>query len=167
MDLIEAIDTRSSAGRLAAPGPTSEHLEIILRAAERAPDHGRMKPWRLSVLEGPAREGFAAAAATAKRRRNPALSDEQVAADRDKILRSPTLIVVACVAREHPKVPEIEQIVAVGAAAENLFLAAHALGYGVMWKTGPAAYDPDVKAVLGLQPTDHIVGIIHLGTRVK
>ena len=57
--------------------------------------------------------------------------------------------------------------VAAGAAAENLFLAAHDLGYGVMWKTGAAAYDPDVKAVLGLKATDHIVGIMHLGTRVK
>ena len=63
--------------------------------------------------------------------------------------------------------PEIEQIVATGAAAENLFLAAHALGYGVMWKTGAAAYDPEVKTAIGLEPGDHIVGIIHLGTRLK
>ena len=167
MDLIEAIDTRSSAARLSAPGPTPAHLELILHAAERAPDHGRLKPWRLIVLEGAAREGFAAAAAEAKRRRVPALTESQVASDREKILRSPTLIVIACSVREHPKVPEIEQIVATGAAVENLFLAAHALGYGVMWKTGAAAYDPEVKAAIGLEPGDHIVGIIHVGTRLK
>jgi nitroreductase len=167
MDLIEAIDTRSSAGRLSEPGPTPEHLDLLLNAARRAPDHGRLKPWHLIVLDGAAKERFAAAAAEAKRRRIPALTDEQVAADRDKILRSPTIIVVGCSVREHPKVPEIEQIVAVGAAAENLFLAAHALGYGVMWKTGAAAYDPDVKATLGLKPSDHVVGVIHVGTRLK
>jgi nitroreductase len=167
MDLIEALDTRSSAARLSAPGPTPAHLETILNAAARAPDHGRLKPWHLIVLEGAARERFAAAAAQAKRRRTPALTDEQVMADRDKMLRSPTLIVVGCSVREHPKVPEIEQIVAAGAAAENLFLAAHGLGYGVMWKTGPAAYDADVKATLGLEPSDHIVGIMHVGTRLK
>jgi nitroreductase len=167
MDLIEAMDTRSSAARLSAPGPTPAHLELILHAAGRAPDHGRLKPWHLIVLEGSAKERFAAAAAEAKRRRIPALTDEQVIADRDKILRSPTLIVVACSVREHPKVPEIEQLVATGAAAENLFLAAHGLGYGVMWKTGAAAYDPDVKTALGLKPGDHIVGIIHVGTRLK
>ena len=38
MDLIEAIDTRSSAGRLSEPGPTPEHLDLILNAARRAPD---------------------------------------------------------------------------------------------------------------------------------
>ncbi len=167
MDLIEAIDTRSSAARLSAPGPTPAHLELILHAAERAPDHGRLKPWHLIVLEGAAREGFAAAAAEAKRRRVAALTESQVASDREKILRSPTLIVVACSVREHPKVPEIEQIVATGAAVENLFLAAHALGYGVMWKTGAAAYDPEVKTAIGLKPSDHIVGIIHVGTRLK
>jgi len=69
--------------------------------------------------------------------------------------------------RLNPKVPEIEQVIAVGAAAQNLILAAHDLGYGVMWKTGAAAYDSDVKAVVGLKEHDHIVGIIHVGTRLK
>ena len=167
MDLLTAIETRSSAGRVSAPGPTSEDLARILAAAERAPDHGRMRPWRLVVLAGADRERFAAAAAEAKRRRTALMSDEQLAAEREKMLRSPTLVVVGCMVRENPKVPEIEQVVAAGAAAENLFLAAHDLGYGVMWKTGAAAYDADVKAVVGLNATDHIVGIMHLGTRVK
>jgi nitroreductase len=167
MDLLTAIETRASAARLSAPGPSPSHLTQILAAAARAPDHGRMKPWQLTVLEGAARERFAAAAAEAKRRRSASMSEEQLAAERDKVLRSPTLVVVGCAVRENPKVPEIEQVIAAGAAAENLFLAAHALGYGVMWKTGAAAYDPDVKAAVGLKAADHIVGIMHLGTRVK
>ena len=51
MELLTAIDTRASAGRLGAPGPTPEHLERMLEAAGRAPDHGRMKPWHLVVLD--------------------------------------------------------------------------------------------------------------------
>ena len=167
MELLTAIETRASAARVSTPGPSSEDLARILTAAGRAPDHGRMKPWHLVVLDGSARERFAAAAAEAKRRRTSAMSDEQLAAEREKFLRAPTLVVVGCLLRENPKVPEIEQVIAAGAAAENLFLAAHALGYGVMWKTGAAAYDPDVKAVVGLRAADHIVGIMHLGTRVK
>jgi nitroreductase len=165
MELLTAIDTRSSSGRVIAPGPTAEHLARILDAAARAPDHGRMRPWRLIVLDEAAKPGFAAAAAAAKRNRTPALTDEQLAAERDKVMRSPTIVVVGCAVRENFKVPEIEQVIAAGAAAQNLFLAAHDLGYGVMWKTGAAAYDPDVKAILGLSPGDHIVGIMHLGTR--
>ncbi len=168
MDLFTAIDSRSSAARLTQPGPPPDHLARILEAAGRAPDHGRMKPWQWVVLEeSSAKERFAAAAAEAKRRRLPAMTDEQVAAERDKILRSPTIVVAGCAVRENSKVPEIEQVVAVGAAVQNLFLAAHVLGYGVMWKTGAAAYDADVKAVVGLKSSDHIVGILHLGTRLK
>jgi nitroreductase len=152
---------------LSLPGPTPEQLTLILGAAARAPDHGRLRPWKFIVLENEARREFATAAAEAKRRRVPSLSDEQVAADRDKLLRSPSIVVVACIVqREQSKIPEIEQVVAVAAASENLFLAAHDLGFGVMWKTGAAAYDQDVKATLGLRAEDHIIGIMHLGTRV-
>jgi len=165
MELLAAIESRSSAARLRQPGPSPQDLARILDAARRAPDHGRLKPWHLVVLDERSKERFAMAAAAAKRARLPSLSDEQLAAEREKIMRSPTIVVVGCAVRDNPKIPEIEQVIAVGAAAQNLFLAAHDLGYGVMWKTGAAAYDPGVKAVVGLQPRDHIVAIIHLGTR--
>jgi nitroreductase len=166
MELLTAIATRTSAARLTAPGPTPAHLTSILDAAARAPDHGRLRPWSLVVLEGELRERFALAAAAAKRVRLPAMTQNQLRAERDKLLRSPTIVVVGCaVRREQTKIPEIEQVVAAAAAAENLFLAAHDLGYGVMWKTGAAAYDPAVKSVVGLGADDHIVGIMHLGTR--
>lgn len=168
MELLDAIDTRSSAGRLTEPGPSPADLDRLLRAAARAPDHGRLKPWRFIILTGPDRESFARAAAAAKRARVPTLTEDQVTSEREKIERSPTIMVAACVVdRANTKVPEIEQVIAVGAAVENVFLAAHALGYGVMWKTGAAAYDPGVKTLLGLRPDDHIVAILHLGTRVK
>jgi nitroreductase len=168
MELFAAIQTRSSAGRVGAPGPTPEDLERLLQAAARAPDHGRLKPWRFIVLEGAQREAFTAAAAEAKRARIPAMTEEQVAAERDKMGRSPSIVVIGCkLDRAQTKVPEIEQVVAVGAAAQNLFLAAHDLGYGVMWKTGAAAYDSLVKASVGLGADDHIVAIMHLGARLK
>jgi nitroreductase len=168
MELFAAVQTRSSAARLAEPGPSPEDLDRLLQAAALAPDHGRLKPWRLIVLKDTMREAFTAAAAEAKRARLPAMTAEQLAAEREKLSRSPTIVVIGCVVnRGQSKVPEIEQIVAVGAAAQNLFLAAHDLGYGVMWKTGAAAYDPHVKATVGLRPDDHIVAIMHLGSRMK
>jgi nitroreductase len=168
MELFAAVQTRSSAARLAPPGPSPEHLNLLLQAAAHAPDHGRLRPWRFIVLTDAVRAAFVAAAAEAKRARVPGMTAEQLAAEREKMNRSPTIVVIGCaVNREQTKIPEIEQIVAAGAAAQNLFLAAHDLGYGVMWKTGAAAYDPAVKAVVGLRPDDHIVAIIHLGTRLS
>jgi nitroreductase len=168
MELLAAIDTRASAARLTEPGPTPEHLARILEAASRAPDHGRLRPWQFIVVDAASRERFAVAAATAKRVKLPSMSDEQFEAECRKMMNSPTVIVVGCVVRrEQTKVPEIEQVIAAAAAAENLFLAAHDLGYGVMWKTGAAAYDAGVKAAVGLGALDHIIGIMHLGTRLK
>ncbi|NNM62605.1 MAG: nitroreductase [Steroidobacteraceae bacterium] len=166
MELIEAIMTRSSAARLIEPGPGPEQLALMLEAAGRAPDHGRLKPWRLRVLDRAGRTGFLDALVEARRRRAPQATEEQLRAERDKNLRAPLLVVVGCVVqRDHPKVPEVEQILAAGAATQNLILSAHALGYATMWKTGPAAYDPAVKASVGLQADDHIVAIVHIGTR--
>ena len=168
MELLTAIDTRSSAARLTQPGPTPEHLARILEAAAHAPDHGRLRPWQFIVVDADMRDRFAYAAAEAKRARLPSMSDEQFAAERDKLNRSPAIVVVGCaVRRDQTKVPEIEQVVAAATAAQNLFLAAHDLGYGVMWKTGAAAYDARVKAAVGLAADDHIIGIMHLGTRSK
>jgi nitroreductase len=168
MELIAAIQTRSSAARLAEPGPTPEHLDIVLAAAARAPDHGRLMPWRFIVLKDAMRDAFTTAAAEAKRARLPGMTAEQFASERGKLDRSPSIVVIGCaVNRDQTKIPEIEQVVSVAAAAQNLFLAAHDLGYGVMWKTGAPAYDPAVKATVGLRPDDHIVAIMHLGARLK
>jgi nitroreductase len=168
MELLAAIDTRSSAARLGRPGPTPEHLARMLDAAAHAPDHGRLRPWRFIVVDADMRDRFAVAAATAKRVKLPSMSEEQFAAECEKMRNSPTIVVVGCtVRREQTKIPEIEQVIAAAAAAENLFLAAHDLGYGVMWKTGAAAYDDGVKAAIGLSALDHIVAIMHLGTRLK
>ncbi len=79
------------------------------------------------------------------------------------MLRAPCIIAVAARVFKTNKVPEIEQVLAVGAAVQNMFLAAHALGYGIMWKTGAGAYSADVKSALGLQTDDHIVAFLYLG----
>jgi nitroreductase len=66
--------------------------------------------------------------------------------------------------REHRGVPPVEQIVAAGAATQNMLIAAHALGFGGFWRTGAAAYDERVKRALGLAAEDAIVGFVYLGT---
>jgi len=168
MELFDAINSRVSAGKLAEPGPTSEQLDRLIQTVGRAPDHGRMKPWRITIVNGAKRDAFATAVAEARRARLPNMTDDQIVAERDKIRRSPSIVVIGCaVKNDNPKVPAIEQLLAVAAGVENMFLAAHAMGFGVMWKTGPAAYDAKVKAAVGLAPDDHIVAILHLGTRVK
>jgi len=168
MELFDAIASRSTAKSLTGPGPTPAQFARLVEAAGRAPDHGRLKPWRFIAVDGADRETFANAVAQARRDQIPNFTDEQMELEREKIRRSPSIVVAGCVVRKDiPKVPEIEQVIAVGAAVENLLLAAADLGLGVMWKTGPAAYNARVKASVGLAADDHIVAILHLGTEVK
>ena len=111
-----------SAGRLTEPGPSAGAIERLLQAAARAPDHGRLKPWRFIVLDGAAREAFAAAAAAAKRRalaRHDRRTDGRGARENAPLAR---IVVVGCAVQpQQTKVPEIEQVVAVGAAARIYF----------------------------------------------
>jgi len=164
MDAIDLLLGRVSPAQLAEPGPAAAQLEKILGAAARAPDHGKMQPWRFLVIEGSARERFGEVMAQSLMRREPEAPAGKLDAERKKALRAPLIVVVGAAVRENPKVPEVEQIVAAGAACENMLLAAHALGFGGFWRTGPVAYDAEVKRALGFAEGDTIVGIIYLGS---
>src|SRR6266540_15605 len=48
-------------------------------------------------------------------------------------------------AAREPTVPAAELVAPAAAAAENLCLAAHALGYGCMWRTGWYGEAPEVR----------------------
>jgi nitroreductase len=137
----------------------------MLACAVRAPDHGRLRPWRFVVVREAERARFGELLAAHLKRTQPQASVQAVERERDKALRAPLIIAVA--AHVNPtitKVPEIEQTLSAGAAAQNIMLAAFALGFNAMWKTGGAAYDAAVKRSLGLESTDAIVGFLYIGT---
>ena len=159
-----AIAARRSTKRFADEPPTRAQLDALLHAAACAPDHGLLAPWRFTVLQGDSRAMLGDAMAAALRARLPASDGDALARERGKAFRSPVLIVVSVLPTPHPKVPEIEQWVATGAAVQNLWLAAVSLGLGVAWKTGSAAYDAGVKRALGLSDEEGIVGFLHVGT---
>ncbi|MFI4988713.1 MAG: nitroreductase [Alphaproteobacteria bacterium] len=164
MDALTALTTRASAVALIDPAPDDAALERMLAAAVAAPDHGRLRPWRFLAVRGAARERLGAVMADALRAREPAAPEVLLEKERQKPLRAPLVLVAAAKLIAGHKIPAIEQIVAVAAAAQNLIVAAHALGYGAMWKTGAPAYDAYVKRALGLEAGDQIVGFLYLGT---
>lgn len=166
MSTLDALIGRVSPRILADPAPDDTQIEKMVAAAVAAPDHGRLRPWQFIVLRGEARQRFGAVLAEALRRREPDAPQSLLDKERDKPLRAPLIIVAAAKPQESRKIPAIEQIVAVGAAAQNLLLAAHALGFGGMWRTGAPAYDASVKRALGLDEQDTIVGFLYLGTPV-
>ncbi len=167
MEALDALTQRVSGSELVEPAPDELELHSMLSAALRAPDHGRLRPWRIAVLRGDARKRLGSLLAQAYRRRHPDATPAQIEKETNRPLRAPLVLVVGAKVNHACNIPPIEQILSAGAAAENIMVAAFALGYGCAWKTGEAAYDPEIKAAFGLEPTDTIVGFLHLGTNSK
>jgi len=164
MNAMELLRTRYSAAKLGASSPSPAAIEAMLEAAARAPDHGRLRPWRLILIEGDARRAFGKILAESLLRRSPDAGDQALAREREKALRAPLIIVVATRCDRSARIPAVEQIISAGCAAHGLMLAAFAQGLGAFWRTGEAAYDEAVKEALGVDANDLIIGFIYVGT---
>lgn len=167
MDLFDLLDQRRSvpAMKLAAPGPDAAQLARMLRSAVRAPDHGKLTPWRLIVLEGDARIAFADRLAAIALADHPELPEAKRAKDHQRYEHAPLIIaVVATIDPTHPKVPAQEQLLSAGCVAYNLLFAAQAAGFAAQLLTGWAAYDTKVGDVLGLGTGERVIGFVYVGT---
>jgi nitroreductase len=165
MDALDLMLSRESALKLESPGPSAEELDRIFASAVRAPDHGRLRPWHFVVIDEARREAFGELMADCLRRQDPSASEPALQRERAKAFRAPVIVAVAAKVQRGHKIPEIEQIASASAAAQTIMLAAPALGYGAVWKTGAPAYDPTTKMALGLAADDDIVGFLYIGTR--
>lgn len=168
MDVLEAIHTRRSIGEVRPEPPPRELIEKILEAATWAPNHYKVEPWRFFVISGEARArlGEVDASITAETLdvdTPPAVRELVLAKQKEKSLRAPYIIAVVVEKPANEKVVYIENVAAVGAAVQNMLLAAHALGLGAKWRTGKVAYHPSTKAFLGIDPDADILGFIYIG----
>src|SRR4051794_6562532 len=109
--MIDYLLSRASVSDFDEPGPNDEQLRLILAAAVRAPDHGKLRPWQFLVIRGEARNQLSELFGESVTGRDPNASEKQIAKERGKPLRSPlTIAVVAKVTPVH-KIPVLEQVV--------------------------------------------------------
>jgi nitroreductase len=166
MDALDLLKTRRSVkpAELAAPGPSAAQLETLLTIASRVPDHGKLTPWRFIVFEGEAREVAGDVIASIFLTDNPDAEPDRVAIERTRLARAPLVVAVVSRAGVHVKIPEWEQVLSAGAAAMNLVLAAHAMGFAANWITEWYAYDRRVLERLGLVANERVAAFVHIGT---
>lgn len=162
---LEFLQQRNSAPKLAAPGPSASQRSEMFRAAARAPDHAWLRPWRFITVEGERREALGQLLCDALVQRNPDADEAARTKAMNAPLRAPLLIVSVVKLQEHPKVPHIEQRLSAGCASQALLLAAEALGFAGIWRTGDPAFDPVVAQGLGLSDDEEIIGFLYVGTR--
>jgi len=154
-------------GRLVDPvNGVDEQLDLLLRAAIRAPDHGLLRPWRFIVLQGEQRERLGDIMEAQLLEEQPEADKRSREIARNKALRAPTIIVAVAEVTENHKIPVWEQVLAVGAAVQNMMVASYELGLGAMWRTGAIANSDQAKRMLGFAPKDQVVAYLYLGTPV-
>ncbi|MGY6635152.1 MAG: nitroreductase family protein [Alkalilacustris sp.] len=149
---------------LGLPVPDRAQLEPILRAALRSPDHGKLEPWRLIVLQ---RDALTRLAGLAERRGH-ALGLEATRLEKAVRQYADAHLVVAVIAapRPHPTIPPIEQHLSAGAVCLSLVNAALASGWGAAWLTGWPSHDAEFCAEgLGLAGGEFVAGLVHIGSR--
>jgi nitroreductase len=145
------------------PVPTRDQLTEILTAAVRVPDHGKLEPWRLIVVQGAA---FRRLADLAEARAAELGGDaEMVAKGRGQYDLGKIAVVVIASPKPSPKIPAVEQLMSAAALCFGIVNAAEAAGWGACWLTGWPAHDAAFAArAFGCTEGETVAGIVHIGT---
>ncbi|MDZ7708917.1 MAG: nitroreductase [Roseovarius sp.] len=159
------LQTRRSrpAKTLGLPVPDRATLRPLLEIALRCPDHGKLEPWRLIVLERAALLRLAGLVEETGARLGKAEAD--IAKQRAQFADAHLAVAVIFSPKPSDKVPEAEQGHSAACVAYGLLMAALAGGWGANWLSGWASHDPAfARTALGLANHERIVGVIHIGT---
>lgn len=183
MTAIEFLLQRQSTPVLIAPAPDAPDLDNILSAGMRVPDHACLKPWHFMVIQNEGLQRLSDlfveaitfdAASKAGLIEGTTIAnitevdlEKKIAKTIKMPFRAPMIIVISTKYVAHDKVPKSEQFIAAGCASHAMQMAACALGYGAMWRTGELAYNSVVKEGLGMEEGDDIVGFLYIGTAGK
>ena len=162
---IELLLTRRSlvVSKMTEPGPNADELETILRCATRVPDHGKLSPWRIQVVQGDARHDLGRVWGEIYKRNNPEAPTEQLDFEYNRPCRAPIMLMMSTKI-ESQRIPAWEQILSGAAVCQNALIAASSLGYHAQWLSEWPNYDEDAKAAAGLTTGDYFLGFIYIGT---
>lgn len=167
-DFITQIEARRSIGNLSLPMPSTDELTIALRCAMTAPDHKELRPYRFTVMTGEALGRFGEVLLKAGVEKADRLDEALDDTARTKLInmpkRAPMIITVATDYKSHPKVPEFEQLLCVGAVIQNLLLALESQGYHTVWRTGDLCNEPAIKAHFNVSDDNVVCGFVYVGS---
>lgn len=154
-----------NARALAAPGPDRATTDAIVLAAARAPDHGRLVPFRFLEIAGSARGALADLLESSSRALAPDLPAPEIERAREKADQGPLILaVIARIEADHPKITASDQWLAVGCALENLLLATQSFGFAAAVRSGKFLETRPMREGFGLAVNEHLVSLVAVGT---
>ena len=164
--VLNTLLSRRSVKLVGLPGPSDAQIEAALAAVVRAPDHAKLRVWKFVLIKQPDIQAVGEKAiAILEQLGRPMTADKQ-ASTRAWLADVPLLVGLAHqIHHDHPKVPEIEQTLSMGAGVMNFQNAMHAMGFATYWSTGLATFTQEMPEYLGYDTLDHqFVGFLAVGT---
>lgn len=164
---LAALLNRHSLGPrwMVAPGPTPEQLALAVQAALRAPNHGRLQPWRVVTIGTEQRPALAAL--FERFARDSGKSEEEVAMERERAWNGPVLAAwIARIDASVDKVPPHEQWICVGGALSNFMSALHFMGFGAKILSGRKCQHPAIVQAFCAED-EQLVGFVCIGTATR
>jgi coenzyme F420-0:L-glutamate ligase/coenzyme F420-1:gamma-L-glutamate ligase len=175
-NLFDGLKQRRSIRKYQDKSVSKEAVEKILAAASWAPSAHNAQPWLFIVLEdAPAKRRLAQAMAetwTADMTKDGLKIDDETRRSRiDRFGSAPVLIVASMFMEGMAKQPDAERqsierdlaMASLGAAMQNLLLAASAEGLGACWFCAPAFCKDTVRKVLGIPADVEPQALVTLG----
>lgn len=163
-EALKNILERNSHRHLIEPIPSHDEMEQVFQAALRAPDHAWLRPSSFIQVSGEGLQKLSDIFVDFAKENFDDLTEEKIEKYRNAPFRAPLIVILVSTKKEHPKVPEMEQIISTGTAGQNIMLALNALGYGAIWRTGSFAFNNKILEKFGLHENQTIIGYIYIGT---
>jgi nitroreductase len=151
VDVETAIRSRRTHKQFGREPVDEAVVRDLLDLARFAPNHKLTQPWRFRLL---GRE--------TRRRLDEAVGEREAM----KLGRAPTLVLATALLSGDAHTDE-EDLHATACAVYAVLLGATARGLASYWRTPAAFSDPVVRDLFGLEPSEQVVGLIHLGPAVS
>ena len=160
--------THISPKRLGNPGPSQTQKETILLAANAAPDHGRMVPWRFIEIQEGSRPALGEVFRQCLLDRDQEATSVQQQEALDKASRGPLLLLaVANYKDSNEDISRQEKLISLGCAIQNILLSAYAFGFGSGLSSGRALQSDRIRKLFQLTDDEEPICFITIGTVLK
>lgn len=161
--LLDLIKNRRSIGKLIDPIPTQAQIYQAIDVALTAPDHKKLQPYRFVVLEN---DGLNQLGETFVKASVAKGETDEKMLEKARYMPHRAKQIIVCITdfKDHPKVPEFEQLLSMGACVQNLLLALQAQGFATVWRSGDLMNTPEVKQLFNVDECNMITGFVYVGT---
>lgn len=146
---------------------SDEIIERILENANWAPTHRMTEPWRFIIFKGDRLKDLSDYLGSyyLKNTLPEKISQQKLKRTKNKALKSSHVIAICMQRDPEERVPEWEEIAAVGCAVMNMWLSCSSLGLGCYWSSPSSALN--ANEFLSLPTGQKCLGWFYIGVPVE